>query len=372
MQSVYSPQTVLVTRPLKQNADGTAKLALNLASNLTDRHFVMFAEEILPDPPRNITFINVKQSGGWYTFFEQRRHIWNYLKSTERKDIIHFLYTPNRISGFAISRWLKSIKNHLKIATITSEPKSISMVSQLQPFDRIIVPTRTMKTQITAVLEKPVSIIPPGVILDNRNTMITRKTLRRLLAMDDGFYCLCPSDFSDPGFSNLLSMIIPELITTQPKLRIVMANRAKVASDHHAESQLKTLASNNQQKIVYIGETNQIHKWLQASDLIIFPAVTLRNKLIPPMILLEAITLGTPFLAFNLPHLNDCFDDVSDILIPLGDHEKFIDRVVEVSNNPQLLTKIQSRQEKMVKSKFSALKIAEQYERIYTHESIPF
>lgn len=99
------------------------------------------------------------------------------------------------------------------------------------------------------------------------------------------------------------AMRVLKLVGALPGLdaQLVMACRTKTARHNLREKMLRCYAQERLPVggVQWLGETTEIHRWLAAADLVAMPAASLVGKVDTPLVLLEAMSLGTPVLVLK-------------------------------------------------------------------------
>jgi N-acetyl-alpha-D-glucosaminyl L-malate synthase BshA len=115
-------------------------------------------------------------------------------------------------------------------------------------------------------------------------------------------------------------------------------------------------------KILFLGNSNEIDKILCYSDLFLLPS----EKESFGLSALEAMAHGVPVISSNAGGISEVnIDGVSGYLADIGDVDTMVVRAIELLSNDELHSQFK-KQAKQQASKFSLEKIIGKYETIYS------
>jgi glycosyltransferase involved in cell wall biosynthesis len=161
-----------------------------------------------------------------------------------------------------------------------------------------------------------------------------------------------------------------------PRLRLLFACRIRSESDRIRESEV-------QQAIEAMGLTEMVHlrntvpdmrPLIGASDVVVLPLETMRDKLDLPTTLLEFLAAGKPILISDLPPMRELVVGPSGertqekevgVLTPPGDATALADAAVALLDDAALRERMGRRGQALVRNHYNIHSVARQYNQLY-------
>lgn len=211
--------------------------------------------------------------------------------------IWHFFFTPNRATS-TVARGVTRTARRLAIQTVMSPPRAHDFDPSWAFAHRTVVLSRRTHQQLLSAGVPPSRLvrISPCVDVDTLRPRVHESApapLRRLRA--EGPLWLYPGDLE---FSTGAKRTVQAFARLPPARRgnLVMACRPKTPRAHGAQRKLARQARDLgvAERVHWIGHTAHIHRWLGGATAVLLPVDSLYAKMDYPLVVLEALLLGTP------------------------------------------------------------------------------
>lgn len=86
-----------------------------------------------------------------------------------------------------------------------------------------------------------------------------------------------------------------------------------------------------------------------------------------PRCLMEAMAIGTPVLAYDIPGVNELIQEgVTGLLAPLGNYSRLAEQVIRMAEEPDLRVQMAKKARNLVDERFSAHRMAGEYESLFS------
>jgi glycosyltransferase involved in cell wall biosynthesis len=307
MQSV-----LFVSKPIAPPFhDGTKCLVRDVASELRGfRPEVMTTPEGLGLLPEGVSGrVVYGQSGAFAPAFIDNARAALALLRGPAPDLWHFVFAPNQRTG-QVARVLRRLRNVPVVQTVASPPRHFRGVRALVFGDEVVVQSRATAQSLleAARLEKvelpPLSVVPPPVAELSPPHADDIAHARRELGVAPGArLVLYPGDLEVSSGAEVTRALVDPLCARFPDVVVVFAYRNKTP---HAAQKASALARALDGRAVRVTErVTNMHALLAASDIVVFPVDDLWGKVDQPIVLLEALRLGTPCLVLDRGPLKD-------------------------------------------------------------------
>jgi phosphatidylinositol alpha-1,6-mannosyltransferase len=324
--------------------DGTKCLVRDVASGLSELEpVVMTTPAGLGALPQRVSGRSVYGNSGGFApgLAENARAAFSLL--TAREDLWHFVFAPNPRTG-QVARALRALRRVPIVQTVASPPRQFAGLSKLLFGDQVVVQSRaTLERLVEAAGREdfalpPLSVVPPPVpaLQPPSAEAIARARAELGLAPSDRIV-LYPGDLEVSSGAAVTSELVGPLCERFPDVLVVFAYRNKTPRAAGVAAQL---AENLRGRRVRITDkVSSMHALLAASEIVIFPVDDLWGKVDQPIVLLEALQLGTPCVVLDQGPLRDVAGAVKvatvdvrawlDAALPLLQSQSARARVVE-------------------------------------------
>lgn len=282
--------------------DGSKNLVRDLASSMTafEPTVMSHAQTDLPSSVRVETLY--EEAGGFSPTLRANARVFRRLVMGERHDVWHFVFAPNTASSSAARLAITSSilrGRPAVVQTIASAPRAWNQVGRLLFGDRIVAQSEWTRGCLLAegVSGDRVSVIPPCACAPVAPPPEEIARVRRELGALDAPLFVYPGDYEVSSGADTVLRAAPALLDALPKARVVFACRQKTK---HASAVRKTLEESAPRdlrgRVTHLGEVPHMHTLLAAAHVVLFPVDDLYGKVDIPLVLLEAMSLGTPLV----------------------------------------------------------------------------
>ena len=283
-------------------------------------------------------------------------------------DVLHVHYAiPHAYAGYMAKKMLHEEGIDLPIVT-TLHGTDITLVGS-HPFyktavtfsinksDAVTSVSQSLKedTQRLFNTKKDITVIPNFIDLDKYKPT-TKNYQRNLLAM--------PDERVIAHISNFRSVKrIPDVIHIFHAIQKEIPSKLMMIGEGPEREKAEQLCVelNIENKVVFLGNSNEVNKILCFSDLFLLPSQTESFGLSA----LEAMASGVPVVSSNsggLPEVN--INGVSGFLSPVGDIKSMSQNAIHILKNPNDLETFK-KGAKSTASKFDIHQIVPSYEKVY-------
>ena len=283
-------------------------------------------------------------------------------------DVLHVHYAiPHAYAGYMAKKMLHEEGIDLPIVT-TLHGTDITLVGS-HPFyktavtfsinksDAVTSVSQSLKedTQLLFNTKKDIIVIPNFIDLD-KHKPTNKNCQRNLLAM--------PDERVIAHISNFRSVKrIPDVIHIFHAIQKEIPSKLMMIGEGPEREKAEQLCVelNIENKVVFLGNNNEVNKILCFSDLFLLPSQTESFGLSA----LEAMASGVPVVSSNsggLPEVN--INGVSGFLSPVGDIKSMSQNAIHILKNPNDLETFK-KGAKSTASKFDIHQIVPSYEKVY-------
>ncbi|MDC0570643.1 N-acetyl-alpha-D-glucosaminyl L-malate synthase BshA [Flavobacteriaceae bacterium] len=283
-------------------------------------------------------------------------------------DVLHVHYAiPHAYAGYMAKKMLHEEGIDLPIVT-TLHGTDITLVGS-HPFyktavtfsinksDAVTSVSQSLKedTQRLFNTKKDITVIPNFIDLD-KHKPTNKNCQRNLLAM--------PDERVIAHISNFRSVkCIPDVIHIFHAIQKEIPSKLMMIGEGPEREKAEQLCVelNIENKVVFLGNSNEVNKILCFSDLFLLPSQTESFGLSA----LEAMASGVPVVSSNsggLPEVN--INGVSGFLSPVGDIKSMSQNAIHILKNPNDLETFK-KGAKSTASKFDIHQIVPSYEKVY-------
>ena len=282
--------------------------------------------------------------------------------------VVHTAHVPTPSNIRILSRLAQALRplGTRFVQTVTALPDaSEETLRQLLWGDHIVCQTEESLALVRALHLESTLIQPwasPRRVKPNEDR---RRWARERVGSTDRPLIVFPGEFARLGIGFEILQLFDDLIRSQPNIQIVLACRHDYA---HLGQQLAALRPSN---VASIGEVPWILSLLEAADVVIYPARSMTAKFQPPLVLMEALQLGTPVVAADtVAEIHGGGTYFTQESWPGNEPHRFSDLVIRALHDVNAsIAKIPAAQAKHSAFEGVARKYAEVYRHVYS--SVP-
>lgn len=299
------PLVEFVSKPIVEPfQDGSKCLVRDLAWHCTRVEPAVFGtEQGLPAWEGRVRIQPVYRSGGGFApSLRQNMRAASWLLLRSRASVWHFVFAPN-LNSSRVGRSLRKLRRVPVVQTIASPPRSFEHPEQLLFGDRVVAQSRWTREQFLLHWQgptepPPLSFLPPPAPQVQPVSPLDCQRVRARLQIPDGVpLFVFPGDLEEGRGMREVAALIQASRDYLPEARWVIAYRTKsVRAEEQAAAWQAQLAG---ERVRFEKNLPDIHALLAAATAVVFPVRDLYGKVDLPIVLLEALTFGTPVFTLD-------------------------------------------------------------------------
>jgi glycosyltransferase involved in cell wall biosynthesis len=283
-----------------------------------------------------------------------------------RDDLWHFVFAPNPRTG-QVARALQALRRVPIVQTVASPPRQFAGLSRLLFGDQVVVQSRATEQSLrrAAVVESftlpPIAVIPPPVsaLLPPSHDEIQRERAALRLSAHDRIV-LYPGDLEVSSGAEVTRALVEPLRQLLPDAVVVFAYRNK--TPRARERALRLERQLEGQRVRFTDDVRSMKALLCASSIVIFPVDDLWGKVDQPIVLLEAMALGTPCIVLDEGPLRDV---VGAMKLPSIDSGVWLDAIARLVANDDARGRLIDDGRAAASTVYASGVVARAYEAIY-------
>ena len=290
-------------------------------------------------------------------------------------DLYHLVYRPLHLSTW-MSRLLPDFRRRPTIQTIPATADEGPMQANLFFADQIVAQSeyglqRIQRAGITDVLR-----IPPGIATNEWSSLAHQQEYwKNRLQLDPRRpVLLFPGHYGSGQGADILTAALPDVLRMHPGTQVLFACRLRTREDRRLEIQTKKLLA-SQGLADYVHHYNTVtdmRPLIGASDIVLLPLQTMRDKVDIPITLLEAMAAGKPFIISDIPPMNELVhrpeleaDHPPGLHVQPGDHPGLSSAINKLLDSPKLRRQMGDAGLKTVRSQYEIRSVAQRYKKLY-------
>lgn len=353
-------KVLLITGPINNTRDHAGKnLLLDLVKNIPDKELHILTSEKISSLKDNIVQEKIYSQDSFFSL-KQKIRLFRRLLKKDDIDVYHFLFHPSPLTA-KIASIILNLKNKKSIQTTVNLIEDKNLKKCLFG-DKIIVQTDLMLKKIKDSIK-----INPGIDLDKFKPKTKSETLLRTLGIKNNFVVLYAVDYrKGRNLKNTLENI-KMLIQKYPEIKFIFACRLFKKREKQTKNKLIYLASrlNIKNNLVLLDTVKDMPSLINISDIIIYPIKTTTEKMMPPLILLEALAMEKAIITTDIEPLNELYKKDIGIKINQNDPLALSGAIELLYKNKNLRAKMGKNGRNLVREFFDIKKTAKKYSKIY-------
>jgi len=306
MDQPARPSVLFVSKPIvAPYRDGSKCLVRDLCLHLPEINaHVMSTGQGTPELSESAATHSVYRDAGHFApSLGQNLQAFSWLLRSPKVDVWHSVFAPNVKASGALGL-LARLRKALVCQTIASPPRNFDHPDRLL-FGQIVVAQSAWTMQQFLKAYQAAGKTPPTLLEipppcptvlapDSARTMEVRQQLG--VDVDCPLFTY-PGDLEVSGVGQWLLDWSAVLHTRWPEAKVILAYRNKTVKSREIAEQLRRKA--DPKVVQFVENAPDIWALLRASRAILFPVDDLYGKVDLPLVLLEALSLGTPVLALG-------------------------------------------------------------------------
>ncbi len=363
------PRVLFVSKPIVPPFhDGTKCLVRDVAREL--RQFepvVMTTPEGLSLLPEGVRGRGVyADTGGFAPALLDNARAALSLLAGPRDDLWHFVFAPNPRTC-RVARTLRALRRVPIVQTVASPPRHFEQIERLLFGDQIVVQSRATRSSLEAAAATEgfrlpeVTVIPPPVPQLQRPSAAAIDLARAELNVPPGQpLILYPGDLEVSSGAEVTAGLVGALAERLPGAVVVFAYRNKTARSAERAAALRLRLAGSPVRIS--DRVSSMHALLCATDVVAFPVDDLWGKVDQPIVLLEAMALGTPCVVLDHGPLKDV---VGAVRVSTTEVPAWIEAVASLVENAELRARTVAEGRDASTRVYGSGVVARAYEAVY-------
>jgi len=367
------PSVLFVSKPIAPPFhDGSKCLVRDVARELTRVEPIVLTTSEAPAIPtapgaRPLRAVNAYASSGGFTpAFSANLRAAGWVLFASRASVWHFVFAPNpRTSG--VGRTLARIRRVPVVQTVASPPRDFSRPRRLFFGDIVVAQSAWTRARIeqsydqARIAPPKLVVLPPPVPELTAPSEEARARARASIRVDAGTdYVIYPGDLETSAGARSTAELALRLAVSHPSAVTVFAYRRKTPRAVEVAAELATRLP--PEKTRFVENAPDILALLAGARAVVFPVDDLWGKVDLPIVLLEAMSLGTPIVALSQGPLADLksVESVSSL-----DAQAWHAQVTAVLDSQEKREFIRVRQRAELEARHRARSVARGYEDLY-------
>ena len=292
-----------------------------------------------------------------------------WLLTHARADLWHFVFAPNARTSRA-GRFLARSRRVPVLQTVASPPKSFERSGRLLFGDVVVAQSRWTLERLRTALEQEqgraarntrLELIPPPLAAPVARPRAALAAARFELGIAPQAPILTyPGDLETSSGARAVAELVAPLVREVSDLVVVFAYRAK--SPRASEVARSIAGALDPRHVRVKGDVGDVLSLIQTSSAVLFPVDDLWGKVDLPIVLLEAMALGVPVIAYDWGPLSELNGALH---VPAGDHRALLSAALAILREEGLRGRVVSEQRETVARRHDAKLVARAYERLY-------
>lgn len=212
-------------------------------------------------------------------------------------------------------------------------------ISQARAVDALLAPSTAMRDTLRAYgVQTRIEVLPTGIALEAWRAPQGEDPRPALGLQANQPMLLYVGRMAFEKNIEFLLAMFPYVLATQPEARLVLAGEGPAKA--HLKREVERLGLKDQVRFVgYLPRDGALQALYRAADVFVFASTTETQGLV----LIEALSLGTPIVAIARMGTCDIVREGEGCLIAPHDPQGFASRVLEVINSPQHARQLANR-----------------------------
>lgn len=228
-------------------------------------------------------------------------------KAKMHTDLYHLIFRPERLSSWLLAR-LPEFRRRPTLQTVPATSQAGLADGSLFFAQRVVALSEAGRRVIERAGGRNVTHIPPGVDAARWEGLACRSELYKArLGLGGRLALLYPGHYGRDYGLDILLDALPRILLDSPGAALLLACRPRQPGDHaRREATRARLSDAGLLQDVRIFDTvEDMSALIGASDVVVLPFTTMRDKVDIPTTLLEALAAGKPAVIADIAPMNE-------------------------------------------------------------------
>jgi glycosyltransferase involved in cell wall biosynthesis len=361
---------------------GDKNLAYTLTRFLPDINFTVLTARNEPEPAGSNLHQLPLFRNRVPSMIEKASIYWWYLRKPligrqeNNIDLYHLSYQPFGFSSRML-RWLPEFRRVPSIHTVPATATSHQLSSSYFFADRVVALSNYGRQKLIDLGLKDVVYIPIGIDPEEWKLSPDKVAESKInLGVEGKKVLLFPGHYNEAyGIDDLLAAM-PKISRFHADVVYIMACRMRSKKDWDMEKlvQQEVEKMGLTHAVMFLQTIDDMKTVISASDVVLMPFKTMRDKIDIPTTLLEAMAAGKPIVISDTPPMNELIrydgrlmgaENVG-LLHKSGDAEELADSILKILNDNSLRLAMSENGLRLVRTRFDISMVASQYRDQYS------
>lgn len=377
--TIFMMTSVPMSPPWDQ---GDKNLAYMLARALPDHRFRVLSLQDAPEPEgENLDPVPLYRTRNPSMSEKARIFAW-LLAGGERADppdLYHMVYQPYRLSS-TLNRLLPDLRRRPTLHTLPASAVEHPIRRDLFFADRVVALSEFGRARLEQAGIRGAVHIPPGIETEHWVGVGEQSEGHKAaLGVEGHPVILYPGHYGPHYGAQVVLDALPTIAARVPGVRLLFACRPRSPEARQEEARAR-------QFVAEMGLADAVHFYdivpnmatlIGASDLVILPLATMRDKIDIPTTLLEALAAGKPIVVSDVPPMSELVgaggegDDGIGLVVPHDDAAALAEAVSAILTDTSLRARMARRGVELVRSRYDIHAMAQQYATLYREMGVP-
>jgi glycosyltransferase involved in cell wall biosynthesis len=246
-------------------------------------------------------------------------------------DAVHYCFAPNprscRMGRAAMVR-----RRQPSVHAVLSVPAKFDGIDRMLFSERVVAVSRSTADKLVAAGVRGVELVPAAIPLPVGGGGV-------IAAADGPPQVVFPGDYEFSRGADIFALAV-ERMWREVDAQFVFACRTKTPDALEREAALRARLAEPVAagRVQFVGEVSDIFGLLARAHVVVFPAESTYAKMDVPLVVLEAMALGTPVILADVAPLRECLGDdpagAGGLLVPALDPGALANAINEMLADP--------------------------------------
>ncbi len=299
-------------------------------------------------------------------------------RSSQASDLYHLIYRPVGLSSWLFKQ-LPEFRQRPILHTVPATGDGHPLILHHFFAQRVVAISHHGQQKLLELGVKNVVYIPPGIEVARWEALAGQtETLKARLGLAGKPVLLYPGHSSAGYGIEVLLQALPDIIAYVPQLQVIFACRLRSADDRarHTMIQQRVVQMGLAQAVHFYNQVADVGELIGASDVVVLPFQTMRDKVDIPITMLEAMAARKPVIISDILPMNEVFNgNEADccgkpgLVTPPGNVQTLAQAVIRLMDDSALRTAMGRQGQALVREQFDIQQVARQYEKVYEEMS---
>lgn len=368
---------LFVSRPIAPPWDEASKnfafnLAKTVAKNNSDLELHLMTKGTLEELPYNVIQHPIYTSSKKdFRFSQQLRSLIFQIKNRNRFDVIHYFFTPTKLTSFLIKNLLRGKSKTIQtVATLREDLFSEKEIQATMFGDMIATYSEYATAKLKELGFNEAQRIYPGIDLSDYKLKEKDSELMQKCGFSvEDFIINFTGEYVRLG---AIDDVIDSFIAlSKKKSNVKLSLAVRIKNEQDAKKKKEVVAKLKKEEVLkkvafHDNGDYRMSDIYNLCDISIFPVHDMKGKFDIPLAVVETMACEKPVIISDIPILKEFVKDQENgIIIPVGDINSLTKNILSFVENKDKMNAIGRAAGTFVRDRFDIKKSAEEYTAIY-------